>query len=201
MIISRLPSICVFIKHTIKVNEKYPLTRIQGYSNIFCIFHVVTIVSYLIWFLSSKSAAANLLWHWTPYASFHIIFCTYGYVNMVLCVGFQVVTAASMKISVFWVVALCSQVEIYQSFRGTCCLHHQGDESSPWWWRQDLACDNRVSKFAVDLIDCIESKYKVEFTNRRGTKESWHSPAGAVKESSPLIAEPCLTPYKISLFR
>jgi hypothetical protein len=32
--------------------------------------------------------------------------------------------------AVFWVVAPCSLVEVYQRFRGPCCLHHQGDESS-----------------------------------------------------------------------
>jgi hypothetical protein len=36
-----------------------------------------------------------------------------------------------MKIAVFWVVAPCSLVEVYQRFRGPCCLHHQGDEY-PW---------------------------------------------------------------------
>jgi hypothetical protein len=30
--------------------------------------------------------------------------------------------------AVFKVVALCSLVEVYQCFRGACCLHHQGDE-------------------------------------------------------------------------
>jgi hypothetical protein len=34
----------------------------------------------------------------------------------------------SLKIAVFWVVAPCSLVEVYQRFRGPCCLHHQGDE-------------------------------------------------------------------------
>jgi hypothetical protein len=29
--------------------------------------------------------------------------------------------------AVFWVVAPCSLVEVYQRFRGPCCLHHQGD--------------------------------------------------------------------------
>jgi hypothetical protein len=33
-----------------------------------------------------------------------------------------------MKMAVFWVVAPCSLVEVYQRFRGPCCLHHQGDE-------------------------------------------------------------------------
>jgi hypothetical protein len=36
------------------------------------------------------------------------------------------------KMAVFWVVAPRSLVEVYQRFRGPCCLHHQGDgHSSP----------------------------------------------------------------------
>jgi hypothetical protein len=34
-----------------------------------------------------------------------------------------------MKMAVFWVVVPCSLVEVYQHFRGACCLHHQGDEA------------------------------------------------------------------------
>jgi hypothetical protein len=30
--------------------------------------------------------------------------------------------------AVFWVVAPCSLVEVYQHYRGLYCLHHQGDE-------------------------------------------------------------------------
>jgi hypothetical protein len=33
-----------------------------------------------------------------------------------------------MKMAVFWVVAPCSLVDVYRRFRGTCCLHHQGDD-------------------------------------------------------------------------
>jgi hypothetical protein len=29
--------------------------------------------------------------------------------------------------AVFWIVALCSLVDVYQCFRGPCCLHNQGD--------------------------------------------------------------------------
>jgi hypothetical protein len=29
--------------------------------------------------------------------------------------------------TVFWVVAPCCLVEVYQRFRGAYCLHHQGD--------------------------------------------------------------------------
>jgi hypothetical protein len=42
-------------------------------------------------------------------------------------VRFQVLTAASMMMVVFWVVAPCSLVEFYRRFKGACCLHHQGD--------------------------------------------------------------------------
>jgi hypothetical protein len=38
---------------------------------------------------------------------------------------FQVLTAASMKMTVVWDVAPCSLVEIYQRFRGSYCRHHQ----------------------------------------------------------------------------
>jgi hypothetical protein len=39
---------------------------------------------------------------------------------------FQVLTVASMKMTVFWDVAPCSLVEVYQCFRGACCLTHRG---------------------------------------------------------------------------
>jgi hypothetical protein len=38
--------------------------------------------------------------------------------------------------AVFWVVALCTLVEVYQRFRGPCCLHHQGNGT--WRWRIDV---------------------------------------------------------------
>jgi hypothetical protein len=42
---------------------------------------------------------------------------------------FQILTAASMKMTVFWNVAPCSLVEIDRRFRDSYCLHHQGDPS------------------------------------------------------------------------
>jgi hypothetical protein len=41
-------------------------------------------------------------------------------------VGFEVLRAARMKMSVFWVVAPCNLEEVYQHFRGTCCLPDYG---------------------------------------------------------------------------
>jgi hypothetical protein len=53
--------------------------------------------------------------------------------NWVVLVRSEVLTAASMKMTVFWVVAPCSLVEVYRLFRGVCCLHHHhrpDDEST-----------------------------------------------------------------------
>jgi hypothetical protein len=33
-----------------------------------------------------------------------------------------------LKMAVFWVVAPCSLVEVYQRFRGPCSLHHHPEE-------------------------------------------------------------------------
>jgi hypothetical protein len=52
--------------------------------------------------------------------NYHIILSRRGS----FMVRFEVLTAVSMKIAVFWVVAPCSLVEVYQRFRGPCCLHH-----------------------------------------------------------------------------
>jgi hypothetical protein len=41
---------------------------------------------------------------------------------------FEVLTAVSTQMAVFWVVVPCSLVDVYRRFRDTCCLHHQGDE-------------------------------------------------------------------------
>jgi hypothetical protein len=41
-------------------------------------------------------------------------------------IGFEVFTAVSTKMAVFWVVAPCSLVEVYQRFRGPC--HQSPDD-------------------------------------------------------------------------
>jgi hypothetical protein len=48
--------------------------------------------------------------------------------NILEVVEFEVLTAVSTKMAVFWLVVSCSLVEVYQRFRGPCCIHHQGDE-------------------------------------------------------------------------
>jgi hypothetical protein len=61
------------------------------------------------------------------------VFCFYCNSSNVLdCpkgVRLQILTAVSMKFTVFWDVAPCSHVEV-DRFRGAYCLHHQGPETS-----------------------------------------------------------------------
>jgi hypothetical protein len=43
-------------------------------------------------------------------------------VNNILSARLEVLTAVITKMAVFWVVAPCSVVEVYQHFRSPCCL-------------------------------------------------------------------------------
>jgi hypothetical protein len=45
-------------------------------------------------------------------------------------VRFKVLTAASIKMAVFWAIAPCSLVEVYRRVRGACCLRRQCDKCS-----------------------------------------------------------------------
>jgi hypothetical protein len=47
-------------------------------------------------------------------------------------VGFEVLTAVSTKMAIFWVVAPYSLVEIYQRFRGPCRLPDDGGSKDLW---------------------------------------------------------------------
>jgi hypothetical protein len=47
---------------------------------------------------------------------------------MAIFVGFEVLAAVCTKMAVFWVVAPCSLVEVYQRFTGPYCLHHRPDD-------------------------------------------------------------------------
>jgi hypothetical protein len=59
-----------------------------------------------------------------------------------------------MKMAVFWVVAPWSLVEVYQRFRGTCCLHHQvatTQKTAIFMW-SDNAVGCKLLPFTINLI-------------------------------------------------
>jgi hypothetical protein len=64
------------------------------------------------------------------YSPKHLVFKTSW-----TCDRFQVLMAASMKMTALWDTAPCSLLGVYQHFRSVYCLHHQGDEPS---WFQEL---------------------------------------------------------------
>jgi hypothetical protein len=64
-------------------------------------------------------------------------------------VGFEVLTAESTKMAVFWVVAPCILVEVYQRFRGPCCLHHQGDRQTT---RLHGATTQKTAIFVISVL-------------------------------------------------
>jgi hypothetical protein len=74
---------------------------------------------------TSRSQGTQKLNSIVLYLSCNIVLVTFSYCFKE--VGFEVLTAVSTKMAVFWVVMLCSLVEVYQCFGGPCCLHHQGD--------------------------------------------------------------------------
>jgi hypothetical protein len=74
-------------------------------------------------------------------------------------VGFEVLTAVSSKMAVFWVVAPCCLVEVYQRFRGTCSLHHQGPTQGLAvisWGPGAKLLFGPPPKFLIILLDLIK---------------------------------------------
>jgi hypothetical protein len=111
-----------------------------GYKDNIEINHKYTECGYVRWInasgaehLSGFSFWENSQEHWT----------------VIHLVAFEVLSAASMKMAVFWVVVPCSLIEVYRRFRGTCCLHHQR-------WRQKLPLKRR--KTSTRLHGAITQK-------------------------------------------
>jgi hypothetical protein len=69
-------------------------------------------------------------------------------------VGFEVLTAVSTKMAVFWVVAPCSLVEVYHRFRGPCCLHHQDDKCQTT--RRYNSEDSHLRNLETEFTDSFE---------------------------------------------
>lgn len=64
------------------------------------------------------------------------------------CVGLQVLTEMAMNNTVFWGVTPCSLIEVYRRFRGTYCLHLQGQGViSVWFIDLPFYCKVRGNMF------------------------------------------------------
>jgi hypothetical protein len=63
--------------------------------------------------------------------------------------------------AVFWVVAPCSLIEVYQRFRGTCCLHPQGDDRL-----QFVVCPHHIESACYKMLhrtDFLDRKMDIKF--------------------------------------
>jgi hypothetical protein len=65
--------------------------------------------------------------------------------------------------AVFWVVAPCSLVEVYQRFRGPCCLHHQGDRHL-----RTHRCENLKSYFITKTVYVVMDSPCLTVTSLNG---------------------------------
>jgi hypothetical protein len=70
-----------------------------------------------------------------------------------------------MKMTVFWVAAQCSLVEVYQRFRSVCCLHHQGDRTRAGGGKSQKTVFLYVRHFTLQ-----ETKAVLKFLSRNSSK-------------------------------
>jgi hypothetical protein len=102
----------------------------------------------------------------TQISQFHRPFSSGGFTH------FSMWSYIILRWAVFWVVAPCSLVEIYQRFRGPCCLHYQGDESL-------IALMMEAAKSSETLVNFYQTtrRYNPEDsdlrTNRRENLKSY----------------------------
>jgi hypothetical protein len=75
------------------------------------------------------------------------------------------------KMAVFWVVAPCSLVKVYQRFRGPCCLHHQGDRPG---CKKDNPEDSHLRTHRRDNL-------KSYFENGNFTQNNLHTVTGNIQ--------------------
>jgi hypothetical protein len=78
------------------------------------------------------------------------------------CLRFQVLTAASTEMTVFWTVAPCSLVEVYRRLRGACGLHNQGDDHSS------------LIALMMEATSTSETSVNVYQTTQRNSPEDGH---------------------------
>jgi hypothetical protein len=53
--------------------------------------------------------------------------------------GFEIVMAVTVKITVFWDVMLCCLIDLHQHFRGTCCLKMEAESAYTWTLKREAA--------------------------------------------------------------
>jgi hypothetical protein len=96
--------------------------------------------------------------------------------NLVFLVGFDVLTAAVMKSTVFWYITPCSPMKVNERFRGTYRPYLQGRRISRAWNQTELclspaftlaSCSAYSSTLNIGAIDSSETSVAFQRTTRR----------------------------------
>jgi hypothetical protein len=66
----------------------------------------------------------------------------------------KILTATSIKMTVYWDVVPCSLVEIDRRFRGACCLSHQGD-------RRYLSVTKGTTERSLSTLRSVEKYVRI----------------------------------------
>jgi hypothetical protein len=129
-----IPSIVAVMQHVCQVTLSTSLHTHQPfvYDTKYCCCRATCLSGHIVDFTTHTSTVCIryqvLLLSCNMFVRSH---CRLHYTHTsTVCIRYQVLLATyyKEKMAVFWVVAPCSLVEVYQRFRGPCCLHHQGDE-------------------------------------------------------------------------
>jgi hypothetical protein len=75
-----------------------------------------------------------------------------------------------MKMVVLWDVALCSLVEVYRLFRGTCCLHHLGDSLNSHLHTSSIVFHKAIT-LMMEAINTSETSVNFYQITRRNNPE------------------------------
>jgi hypothetical protein len=71
-------------------------------------------------------------------------------------VGFDVLTASRMKMSVFCVVVPCSLAHVYRPLRGACCIHLQGEGKK---WKAACISERSVKGYQVSRCYSTQDRH------------------------------------------
>jgi hypothetical protein len=99
-------------------------------------------------------------------------------------VRFQILTATSMKMTVFWDVAPCSLVDNDRRYRGAYCLHHQGQFLPGYTAHHLLNIYSIIIKY--DVITCRSASWEnIPQIDSRSSEVHVKSFSGKTRRPSP----------------
>jgi hypothetical protein len=91
-------------------------------------------------------------------------------------VRFQVLTAASMKMTAFWNTAPCSLVEVDRRFRGAYCLHQGTSETFVYFNETTRSCIPESCPFNLASVFVVNTLKYLLYPTPKGLQNSRYIP-------------------------